>query len=280
MSVNHSLIERIIKFFLWVFTLFTIYILFYIIIFVLKNGLPSLSLDFFSAFPKNMGREGGIFPIIIGTIILTFVAILISAPLGIGTAIYLTEYTIENKLTQIIRFGADCLSGIPSIVFGLFGFVLFVIKLKMGWSIISGGLTLSFMLLPTIIRTSEEAIKAVPKSLREVSYSLGGTKWQTIVFVVLPKAIPGILTGIILSIGRCVGETAAVIFTAGSSLLLPYSLFDSVRTMSVHFYILSREGISLKNAYATASVLIISIAVINFMSYWIMHKFVKRLEGR
>ncbi|MDD5772336.1 MAG: phosphate ABC transporter permease PstA [bacterium] len=280
MSINQNIIEKIVKIFLWIFTIITIFILFYIVGFILKNGIGGLSKEFFMEFPKSMGREGGIFPIIIGTILLTLAAVFIAGPLGIGTAVYLTEYTRENRITQMIRFGADCLAGIPSIVFGLFGFVLFVIKLKMGWSIISGGLTLSIMILPTIIRTSEEAIKAVPKPLREVSYSLGGTKWQTIVFIVIPQALPGILTGIILSIGRCVGETAAVIFTAGSSLRLPNSLFDSVRTMSVHFYILSREGISLKNAYATASVLIISIGMINFLSYWIMHRFIRRIEGK
>lgn len=280
MSVNHNIVERIVKICLWIFTIFTISILFYIIGFVLKNGIGGLSKEFFLEFPKSMGREGGIFPIIVGTILLTIVAVFIAGPLGIGTAVYLTEYTRENRMTQIIRFGADCLAGIPSIVFGLFGFVLFVIKFKMGWSIISGSLTLSIMILPTIIRTSEEAIRAVPGSLREVSYSLGGTRWQTIVSVVIPQAIPGILTGIILSIGRCVGETAAVIFTAGSSLRLPGSVFDSVRTMSVHFYILSREGISLKNAYATASVLIISIGLINFLSYWIMRRFIRRIEGK
>lgn len=279
MKINHNLLEKFITILLWTLTLFTISILFYIIVFVLKNGITGFSARFFLEFPKNMGRDGGIFPIIVGTLILTSVAIIIAAPLGIGTAIYLTEYTEENRVTKIIRFGADCLAGIPSIIFGLFGFVLFVIKLKMGWSIVSGGLTLSFMLLPTIIRTTEEAIKSVPKSYREVSYSLGGTKWQTIVSVVLPQAIPGILTGIILSIGRCVGETAAVIFTAGSSLHLPHSFFDSVRTMSVHFYILSREGISMQNAYATAAVLVISVALTNFFSYWVMHRFIRKMAG-
>lgn len=279
MKVNHNLVEKIVKILLWAFTIFTLFILFFIVIFILKNGLGSLSKEFFFEYPKSMGREGGIFPIIIGTIVLTIAAVTIATPIGVGTAVYLTEYTRENRITRIIRFGADCLAGIPSIIFGLFGFVLFVIKLKMGWSIISGSLTLSFMVLPTIIRTSEEAIKAVPASYREVSYSLGATKWQTVTSVVLTNAIPGILTGIILSVGRCVGETAAVIFTAGASLNLPNSLFDSVRTMSVHFYILSREGISMQNAYATASVLIVSIGLINFASYWIMHRFVRKRKG-
>ena len=200
-------------------------------------------------------------PTLLGTIILPLLAIIIATPLGVGTAIYLTEYTIENRITRIIRFGADCLAGIPSIIFGLFGFIFFVTTLEMGWSILSGSLTLAFMILPTIIRTSEEAIKSVRYSYREVSFSLGATLWQTVRKVVLPNALPGIVTGIMLSIGRSIGETAAVIFTAGSSLRIPNSLFDSIRTMSVHFYILAREGISSQNAYGTAAVLIISISV-------------------
>ena len=159
-----------------------------------------------------------------------------------GTAIFLTEYTKESGLTKIIRFGVESLAGIPSIIYGLFGFIFFVIKLKMGWSLLSGVLTMTIMILPTIIRTSEEAIKSVPRNLRIVSYSLGATRWETVTKVVLPSAAPGILTGIMLSIGRAVGETAAVIFTMGSSLRLPTSLMDSGRTMAVHFYILAREG--------------------------------------
>jgi phosphate transport system permease protein len=146
----------------------------------------------------------------------------------------------------------------------------------MGWSILSGSLTLAFMILPTIIRTSEEAIKSVPYSYREVSFSLGATLWQTVRKVVLPNALPGIVTGIMLSIGRSIGETAAVIFTAGSSLRIPHSLFDSIRTMSVHFYILAREGISSQNAYGTAAVLIISILLINLTSYWLMNRFIAK----
>ncbi|MGB9005082.1 MAG: phosphate ABC transporter permease PstA, partial [Candidatus Aminicenantales bacterium] len=203
-------------------------------------------------------------------------ALLVATPLGVGTAVFLTEYTWENRLTRIIRFGADCLAGIPSIIFGLFGFILFVIKLQFGWSILSGGLTLAFMILPTIIRTSEEALRCVPRSYREVSTSLGSTRWQMVTRVVLPAALPGIVTGIILSIGRSIGETAAVIFTAGSSLRLPTSIFSSSRTMSVHFYILAREGISLPKAYGTAAVLIIAILLINLVTYRLMHRFIRR----
>lgn len=257
-------------------TLVTVAILIFIVVFVLEKGLPVLSLGFLFGNPEDMGRAGGIFPTLIGTIALPLLAIIIATPLGIGTSVYLTEYTRENRVTKIIRFGTDCLAGIPSIIFGLFGFIFFVTTLGMGWSILSGGLTLAFMSLPTIIRTSEEAIKAVPRSYREVSFSLGATRWQTVRRVILPNALPGILTGIMLGIGRSIGETAAVIFTAGSSLRLPSSVFDSTRTMAVHFYILAREGISNENAYGTAAALIIAVLLVNLIAYWVMHWFIAK----
>jgi phosphate transport system permease protein len=261
---------------LWVMTLVTVGVLLFIIFFILRRGLPVLSLEFLTANPADMGKAGGIFSTIVGMAALTALAILIAAPLGVGTAIYLTEYTWGGPVTRVIRFGAECLAGIPSIIFGLFGFILFVTKLKFGWSILSGGLTLAFMLLPTIIRTSEEAIKSVPPAYRTVSFSLGSTKWQTVTRVVLPSAMPGIVTGIVLSIGRSIGETAATIFTAGSALRMPTSIFSSTRTMSVHFYILAREGISMPNAYGTAAVLIIAILGINILTYYLMNRFIKK----
>ncbi len=273
---NPRLEQRIVQTLLWVFTAVTVLVLIFIIYFVLRHGLPVLSLGFLTRNPAEMGRAGGIFSTVVGTVALTLLALLIAAPLGIGSAIYLTEYTRENRVTRVIRFGASCLAGIPSIIFGLFGFILFVTALGFGWSLLSGGLTLAFMLLPTIIRTSEEAIKAVPSSFREVSYSLGATRWQAVTRVVLPAALPGIVTGIILSIGRSIGETAAVIFTAGSALHLPTSLFSSSRTMSVHFYILAREGISMPNAYGTAAVLVLAILLINVLTYALMNRFIRR----
>ncbi|OIO03797.1 phosphate ABC transporter, permease protein PstA [Candidatus Desantisbacteria bacterium CG_4_10_14_0_8_um_filter_48_22] len=276
MRIDPKVSQRIMVTVLSLATGLALVILFFIIIFILSKGIPVLNWKFLSTFPSKMGKAGGILPTIAGTFILTLVALVFAVPLGVGAAIYLAEYIREGKTTKIVRFGADCLAGIPSIIFGLFGFILFVVILKMGWSILSGGLTLAFMVLPTIIRTSEEAVKSVPYSWREVSLSLGATKWETIRKVVLPNAVPGILTGIILSVGRSIGETAAIIFTAGSSLRLPTSLFDSVRTMSVHFYILSREGISMKNAYGTAAVLVILILAINLAAYWILHRFTKR----
>ena len=243
---------------------------------ILKEGLPVLDLHFFLESPKEMGREGGILTTIVGTGALTLVAIVVGAPLGVGTAVFLREYTRESKVSRMIRFGTDCLAGVPSIIFGLFGFVFFVIKLKMGWSILSGGLTLAAMILPTIISTAEESIKAIPYSYREVSHSLGGTKWQTVTRIVLPGALPGIFTGILLSIGRSIGETAAVILTAGSSLVMPTSLFSPIRTMSVHCYILAREGISMKMAYGTGAALILVVLMINMMAQWLITRYIRR----
>jgi len=276
MGLSPRLEQKAAQVVLWTFTLATVFILLFIVIFILRKGLPMLSLEFLTSNPEDMGRAGGIFSTIVGTLALTLMAVLIAAPLGVGTAVFLTEYTWEGRLTRIIRFGAECLAGIPSILFGLFGFILFVTKLKLGWSILSGGLTLSFMILPTIIRTSEEAIRSVPASYREVSASLGSTKWQMVTRVVLPSAMPGIATGIILSIGRSISETAAVIFTAGSALRIPTSIFSSSRTMAVHFYVLAREGISMPHAYGTAAVLVVTILMINIVSYYLMNKYIRR----
>ena len=253
-------------------TLLTLAVLAFIISFVLQKGLPVLSLRFLFTNPQDMGRAGGIFPMLVGSVLLPILAVTLATPLGVGTAVFLTEYTRESRVTRVIRFGTDCLAGIPSIIFGLFGFIFFVTTLRLGWSILSGGLTLAFMILPTIIRTSEEAVKAVPKSFREVSFSLGATRWQTVRKVVLPNALPGIVTGVMLGVGRSIGETAAVIFTAGSSLRMPTSLLDSSRTMAVHFYILAREGISTENAYGTAAALVIAVLSVNLLAYWLMHR--------
>jgi phosphate transport system permease protein len=257
-------------------TVLTLAVLVFIIVFVLEKGLPVVNFRFLFTNAEDMGRAGGIFTTLIGTIVLPLLAIIVAAPLGISTAVYLTEYTVETRATKIIRFGTDCLAGIPSIIFGLFGFIFFVTTLGLGWSILSGGLTLAVMILPTIIRTTEEAVKAVPKSYRQVSFSLGATRWQTVKRVILPNALPGILTGIMLGVGRSIGETAAVIFTAGSSLRMPSSIFDSTRTMAVHFYILAREGISSENAYGTAATLIIAVLAINLTAYWMMGRFIAK----
>jgi phosphate transport system permease protein len=272
----HKLSQRVAVVVLGGATLLSLLVVVFIIGFVLEKGLPQVNLGFLFSKPRNMGKEGGIFPAIVGTLLLSLMAIAVALPLGIGTAIYLSEYTRETNLTRAIRFGTDCLAGIPSIVFGLFGYIFFVTTLRMGWSLIAGALTLAIMVLPTLIRTAEEAIRSVPQSWREVSLSLGATRWETVRKVVLPGALPGIVTGIMLSFGRSIGETAAVIFTAGSSFRLPKGAFDSVRTMAVHFYILAREGISSQKAYGTAAVLVIAVLAINVLTYALMHRFITR----
>lgn len=276
MKFEPKSVNRLIKISLNIQAIFTVSILVAIVLVIFIKGIRHFNLEFILGYPEDMGRHGGIFPAIIGTAFLVILSLAFATPLGLGTAIFLTEYTKETTFTKIIRFGVESLAGIPSIIYGLFGFIFFVIKLEMGWSLLAGALTMSIMILPTIIRTSEEAIKSVPKNLRMVSFSLGATKWETVTKVVLPSAAPAILTGIMLSIGRAVGETAAVIFTMGSSLRLPTSLADSGRTMAVHFYILAREGISMEMAYSTALVLTLSILFINILAYYLMNRFISK----
>ncbi|MGA2265117.1 MAG: phosphate ABC transporter permease PstA [Phycisphaerae bacterium] len=270
--------QRLAVSFMWLGTILTVGVLLFIVAYILTLGLPHVTWEFLSQGPRLMGREGGVFPMIVGTLWVAGLAVMIAAPVGVITAIYLTEYTLEGKLTAVIRFGADCLAGIPSIIFGLFGFVFFAITLGMGLSVLSGALTLAIMVLPTIIRTSEEAIRAVPRAYREAGYGLGATRWGVVTKVVLRSALPGIGTGVVLSIGRSISETAAVMLTAGSALRLPTSAFDSTRTLALHFYILAREGISMSKAYATASVLIVAILAINLFAYWVMQRFVAKVR--
>jgi phosphate transport system permease protein len=279
MAISRHTTQPLAKGIIWVAAFSTLAVMIWILLQILREGLPLLDWNFFLESPRQMGRAGGIFSTIVGTLALTVVAIVIATPLGVGTAVFLREYTRESRVSRIIRFGTDCLAGVPSIIFGLFGFVFFVIFLHMGWSILSGGLTLATMILPTIICTAEEAIKAIPYSYREVSFALGGTRWQTVAKVVLPNALPGIFTGVLLGVGRSVGETAAVILTAGSSLLLPTSLFSPTRTMAVHFYILAREGISQEMAYATGAALILLILAINTVATLLLHRYVRKLKG-
>jgi phosphate transport system permease protein len=234
-----------------------------IIGYILINGITHINLEFLTQEPRRMGKDGGIFSVIIGTLYVTGVGILIATPIGIAAAIYFTEYAKGGKGVSVIRFFTEILAGIPSIIFGLFGFAFFVIFMGMGWSVISGGLTLAMMVRPTLIRATEESLKTVPMAYREGSLSLGATKWQTIVRVIIPCCKPGILTGLILGIGRAIGETAAVLLTVGGSLRVPTSLFDPTRTMSVHLYVLASEGLSREKTYATAALLIFIVLLIN-----------------
>lgn len=269
--------QSLAKLLLWSVMSLALLVLGAVLLFVLERGLPQLSWSFLLDAPIDSGRSGGVLPILIGTLEVTLLGVAISAPLGVGTAVYLCEYTREGRATRVIRFGSDCLAGVPSILFGLFGFVLFVTTLGMGWSILAGSLTLALMTLPTVIRTSEEALKAVPAAYREVALSLGASKWQAVLFVLLPAALPGIATGLILSLGRAVGETAALIFTAGSALprSAPRSLFESTRTLSVHFYQLAREGISSGHAYAAALVLVMAVSLVNLGSSFALQRFAR-----
>ncbi|HBF38839.1 MAG TPA: phosphate ABC transporter permease PtsA [Firmicutes bacterium] len=279
MRVWPKMTERLAFILLWSTALITIGCLILIVFYILREGLPSINWEFLTAYPESMGREGGIFPTIIGSLYLTFVSIAIAAPIGVGAAIYLTEYTREGWIVRIIRFGTETLAGVPSIIFGLFGFAFLVTFLHFGFSILSGSITLSLMSLPTIIRTSEEAIKTVPDSYREGSFALGATKWTTIKKVVIPAALPGIVTGLVLGMGRAIGETAAVWLTVGGALQLPVSIMDSARPMTLHLYTLAAEGISLPRAFATASVLIIMIWIINTIAGFLMSRFSLRLRA-
>jgi len=276
MRINPKTSEKIAKALIWTAASFVLVVLSAIVIHILYKGVPRINWSFLTEIPRSMGREGGISSAIVGTLMVTATAVVIAVPFGIGTAFYLAEYTRESMVTRIIRFSAESLAGIPSIVYGLFGFLFFVIYLKLEQSVLAGGFTLAVMILPTIIRTSEEAIRAVPYSYREVSFSLGGTKWQTIIKAVFPSAIQGIANGIILGMGRCVAETAAIMLTAGGTLRMATSLFSPTRTMAGHFYILAREGISMGNAYGTAALLIILIFIINVVANALVNRFVAK----
>jgi phosphate transport system permease protein len=227
---------------------------------------PNLTLRYILESPRKSGKVGGVSTVILNTVFMILLTLLFSTPVGILAAVYLTEYAKQGRLVKLLRFGTETLAGIPSIIFGLFGFLFFVTILKMGIGLISGTLTITMMILPTIIRTSEEAIKSVPFSYREGSLALGATKWQTIVRSVIPPAIPGILTGVILAVGRAVGETAALLFTMGTDYRLVENLTSSARTLSVHLYVLVKEGISFERAFATATILVFVIIVVNFLT--------------
>jgi phosphate transport system permease protein len=251
-----------------------------ILAYIVTNGVGALSWEFITTGPSNLGRSGGILPAIIGTLYLVAGAIAISLPLGVGAAIFLHEYTREGLVTKIIRAGADLLNGTPSIVFGLFGFAFFVLYLKFGFSLLAGQITLAFMILPTIIRTTEEALKSVPQSLREGSYALGATKWQTIRKVVLPPAAPGILTGAILGIGRAAGETAPILFTAVVfSNFIPSSILQPVNALPYHLFTLATSipG-SKQNQAGTALVLLLLVIGIYLIAILLRNRFRKNMK--
>lgn len=246
----------------------TLFALCQLVLDVLIKGVPNLRAELFS-FAYTSDNQS-MTPAIINTIVITLLSLIGAVPLGVGGAIYLTEYAKkESRLVKLVRVTAETLSGVPSIVYGLFGTMLFVTRLKLGLSLISGALTLMVMVLPLILRTAEEALLAVSDGYREGSFALGAGRLRTVRAVVLPAAGKGILAGVILAIGRIVGETAALIFTAGTAAKLPEGLLSSGRTLSVHMYVLSGEGLHIGEAYATAVVLLVIVTVMNALSAWI-----------
>jgi phosphate transport system permease protein len=261
--------------------LVVIFILGAILYFIIWNGAPALSWEFLTQPPEDLGRAGGIGPAIAGTLYLVAGAIIFALPIGIGAAIYLTEYTKEGKLTKTIRAGVDLLNSTPSIIFGMFGAAFFVIWLNWGFSLLAGQLSLGFMILPTIIRTTEEALRSVPQSVREGSYAVGATKWQTIRKVVLPPATPGIITGTILSIGRAAGETAPIMLTAVafSRRFMPDSLFEPVMALPFHLFALATNvpGAT-ENQYGTALVLLILVVSIYLIAIVVRYRYIKKMK--
>lgn len=250
---------------------FTVGITVCIVGYILIKGIPNLTLDQFSWVYNT--ENVSMMPAIINTILMVLLVLLLVVPIGVGGAIYLVEYaTRGNKLVKLIRLTAETLSGIPSIVYGLFGYLFFVIACGWGNSFLAGALTLAMMVLPLILRTTEEALKSVPDSFREGSFGLGAGKLRTIFRIILPPAVPGILSGVILGIGRVVGETAALMYTAGTIAKIPGSLMDSGRTLAVHMYALLSEGLYMEQAYAAAVILLIVVLLINGCSSWVAKK--------
>lgn len=269
--------EKVIYGLIYLSAALTIGALVWILAYIISRGIGHVNFDFITKMPR--GDKGGIFPMIINTLYLIFVSIGIATPIGIMSAIYLVEYAKPGKVVNIIRFATESLAGIPSIIYGLFGMMFFVTTLDMGWSIIAGALTVSIMLLPTIIRTTEEALIAVPGAWREASLGLGASKLRTVWRIIIPSALPGILVAIILSVGRVIGESAAIYLTAGMVPRLAKSVFDSGRTLTVHMFLLAKEGISFDLAYATATVLIVVILVINLLAKFVVSKVTQKLES-
>ena len=256
-------------------TIITVSALLFVVGYILIKGVPHLSWKLFEW--KYTTENLSLMPALLNTILMTALSLLIAVPLGVFAAIYLVEYAKRgSKLVSVIRMNAETLAGIPSIVYGLFGMLFFVTALKLGFSMLSGALTISIMILPIILRTSEEALMSVPDSFREGSFGLGAGRLRTVFRVVLPDAIPGILAGVILGAGRTVGETAALLYTAGTSSDTVSGIMDSARTLSVHMYALSQEGMYIDQTYATAVVLLVIVVGINALSASIAKRVTKR----
>lgn len=271
----HSYLKHPFSLLVWIITilaaLLTVASFVYLVLYILIKGVPYLRPELFSwTYDSN---NVSMLPSIINTFLLTALSLVISVPLGIFATIYMVEYAKKgNRMVKFIRVTAETLSGIPSIVYGLFGMIFFVGVLKMQLSLLSGSLTVAIMVLPTIMRTTEEALLSVPQSYREGSFGLGAGKLRTVFRIVLPSAVPGILSGVILATGRIVGETAALIYTAGTMAKVPNNLFASARTLSVHMYLLSNEGLHTNEAFATAVVLLVFVMLINMLANFVARR--------
>ncbi len=269
-SLDRDLVQRLGFAFLILVMLSTVAPILAIVIYIVKEGAPAITWQFLSQMPRDGMRAGGILPAIIGTFYLTLGTAVFSVPLGIAAAIYLAEYARENRLTRLIRIAIINLAGIPSVVYGLFGLGLFVFFLKFGTSILSASLTLSIMTLPVIISASEEALRAVPQAFRTVSISLGGTRWQTVRKIILPQALPGIITGVILGLERAAGETAPILFTGAAFFLprLPGSPFDATMALPYHLFVISTQipNMPIQIQYGTALVLLIFVLGMNIVA--------------
>ena len=271
----HSYLKHPFSLLVWIITilaaLLTVASFVYLVLYILIKGVPYLRPELFSGTYDS--NNVSMLPSIINTFLLTALSLVISVPLGIFAAIYMVEYAKKgNRMVKFIRVTAETLSGIPSIVYGLFGMIFFVGVLKMQLSLLSGSLTVAIMVLPTIMRTTEEALLSVPQSYREGSFGLGAGKLRTVFRIVLPSAVPGILSGVILATGRIVGETAALIYTAGTMAKVPNNLFASARTLSVHMYLLSNEGLHTNEAFATAVVLLVFVMLINMLANFVARR--------
>lgn len=277
---NPQRTQKIAFFFLLLATLLIVIPVGLIVVIIIKKGLPAINWQFLTDIPRQGMRAGGIFPAIIGTVYLVLGAIIFALPIGLLAAIYLSEYAKDNFLTRIIKLAIVNLAGVPSVVYGLFGLALFVVFFKFGVSILSGSLTLGIMILPIIITTSREALESVPQTFREVSRSLGASKWQTIRHIVLPNAIPGILTGTILGLGRAAGETAPILFTVAAFYLprLPKSIFEQTMALPYHLYVISTQvpNVDEKIRYGTALVLLTLVLFMNLVAIIIRYNFRKK----
>ncbi len=258
----------------WLCGLLTLAVMVFLVGFILIKGVRYLTPDLFS--PAYNSDNVSLVPALVNTVTMTVFSLLIAVPLGVSAAVYLAEYAKKgSRIVKLIRLTTETLSGIPSIIYGLFGMLFFCTALRWRLSMLSGSLTIVIMILPLIIRTSEEALLAVPDSYREASFGLGAGKLRTIFCVVLPAAVPGILAGVVLATGRIVGETAALIYTAGTIAQIPESLMESGRTLAVHMYVLSTEGLHMNQAYATAVVLLIVVVALNGVSGLLAGKLTK-----